>query len=107
MIADVYLQDLRALIADAPQVFVFEGVEYIGTISGANNRRKLEIGGFDEMPEMTLVIALKDADGAATFDGLPEVNEKVTVGTVTYRIERTEIDPFNAGFQMDLRSQHV
>ncbi len=106
MTADIHGNDLRAMISDAPQLFTFSGNSYTGTISGLNMRRALELGGFEEGPEMTLVIALKDSVGANVFVTLPTVGQSVIIGTKTYRIDRTEIDPLNVGFQMDLRSAH-
>jgi hypothetical protein len=106
MTAAVHSSDLRAMISDAPQVFTFQGQEYTGTISGQNMKRELELGGFEEGPEITLVISIVDADGARPFVTLPIVGQQITIGTKAYRIDRTEVDPFNVGFQMDLRSAH-
>jgi hypothetical protein len=96
--------DLRVMIADAPQPFTFLGQEYTGMISGQTKRRRLEIGGFDDEPEMTLVINLRGVDNEPLFVTLPQVGQVVTVGITNYRIDRTEIDPFNVAFEMDLRS---
>jgi hypothetical protein len=93
------------MINDAPQEFYFNGEKFIGAISGQTERKALEVGGFDEEPELTLVIAIRDEYGALTMPALPVIGESIRIGTNTYRVDRTEIDQFNAGFQMDLRSK--
>lgn len=92
------------MIADAPQVFTHDGTEYTGTISGLNLSRRLEIGGFEEGPLMTLVVALIGSDGADTFPNVPAVGDHITVDDMIYRVDRTEIDPFSQGLQLDLVS---
>lgn len=104
--SDIYHADIRQMVSDAPQLFTWNGQEYIGAISGQSVRKRLEIGGFDEEPEMSLVIALRDEVGSPVFVTLPTVGEKVTVGTRQYRIDKTEIDQFNTAFQLDLKSIH-
>lgn len=103
-LATIAGNDLRAIIALDPVTFTFNGADYTGTVSGLNLRQPLEMGGFQDMPEKTLVIAIYDANGTPTIDPLPEVNEKVTISGTVYRIERTERDAEGAGYQMDLRS---
>lgn len=97
-------EDLRAIIAQDPVTFTFEGEEYVGTRSGLNLRQPLEIGGFQDEPEMTLVISIYRQDGSRTIEDLPNVNQKLTIGSTVYRIERTERDAEGVGYQMDLRS---
>jgi hypothetical protein len=76
-------------------------------ITGLSERKALEIGGFQEEPTMTIVIQLKDPDtGADIFSSLPNLNETVSLGGRTYRIERTEKDPFGYTMQMDLVTPH-
>lgn len=102
--SDIYHGDVRVMVADAPQPFTWNDQDYVGAISGQTVRKRLEIGGFDEEPEMILVVALRDEVGAKVFVTLPTVGEKVTVGTRQYRIDKTEIDQFNTALQLDLRS---
>jgi len=96
--------DLRSIIALDPVTFTFGGTDYTGTRSGKNLRQPLELGGFQDEPELTLVVALTDENGSPTIDPLPEVGEKVTIAGTVYRIDRTERDAEGAGYQMDLRS---
>lgn len=96
--------DLRQMIAEAPVVFTFDGADYTGTVSGKNLRRPLEIGGFQEEPELTLVINLKDAAGNATFVQAPVVGTDLRIGNHSYRVDRTELDEFSEALQLDLRS---
>lgn len=96
--------DLRAIIAESPVTFTFNGTDYTGTRSGLNLRQPLEIGGFQDVPELTLVVSIYQADGSLTMNPLPEVNEQVTIAGTNYRIERTERDAEGVGYQMDLRS---
>lgn len=102
--ADLQAADLRAIIADDPVTFVFAGEEYTGTRSGMNRRHTLEIGGFDDMPELTIAVCLKYADGSPTFVNNPALGERIRVNGIDYRIDRTEIDAAGVSFQMDLRS---
>lgn len=95
---------MRSIIALDPVTFTYGGTDYAGTLSGTNLRRPLELGGFQDEPELTLVIARSDANGSPTIDPLPSIGEKVTVNGLSYRIERTESDAEGAGYQMDLRS---
>lgn len=96
--------DLRNMIADSPTTFTFDGLEYVGAVSGKNLRRNLEIGGFQDEPEITLVVALKTAEGANTFTTAPRVKDDVLIGSTRYRIIRTELDEFSEALQMDLGS---
>lgn len=96
--------DLRTMIAEWPVPFTYRGVEYIGTVSGKNTRRPLEIGGFHTEPEVSLVINLKDAVGNPTFAQAPAVNDDIVVGHTRYRVDRTELDEFSESIQLDLRS---
>lgn len=92
------------MIADAPLEFTYAGFNYTGTMSGKNLRRPLEIGGFQDEPEITLVVALKTADGAPTFASPPTVGDDIFIGLHRYRVDRTELDEFSEGLQLDLRS---
>lgn len=96
--------DLRAIIAENPVIFTFNGTDYTGTRGGLNLRQPLELGGFQDEPEITLVVAISQADGSLTMNPLPEVNEQITIAGAAYRVERTERDAEGAGYQMDLRS---
>ena len=94
------------MIQDDPRTFQHGGTEYTGAASGLTRRRPLEIGGFEDQPEMVLIINLRDAHGGEVFPSVrPAVGDRVTVGAKTYRIESTEIDPFEECLQMDLRSK--
>lgn len=95
------------MIEDDPTYFTYAGTEYIGASSGINAMRPLEIGGFEEAPELTIAINLKTIAGDNTFgQDNPEVGDRITVDEVEYRIEKTEIDSFGESLQMDLRSKH-
>lgn len=96
--------DLRNMIADAPTVFTFNGNDYTGAVSGKNLRRPLELGGFQDEPEITLVVALKNDDGSPAFLPAPAVGDALLIGSHTYRVERTELDEFSQALQLDLRS---
>lgn len=96
--------DLRAMIAECPFPFTYRGAEYIGTLSGKNTRRPLEMGGFHTEPELTIVITLKDAAGNPTFVQAPAVDDDIIVGSTRYRVDRTELDEFSEAIQLDLRS---
>lgn len=98
--------DLRAIIAADPVTFTYNGAEYIGTRSGLNYRQTLELGGFQDEPEMSLVIAQFDQYNAPTIEPLPSIGEKITIGTKVYRIDRIERDAEGVAYQMDLRSQN-
>jgi len=100
--------DLIQMIEDDPTPFQYGGTEYIGASSGINSRRPIEIGGFEDMPELTIAINLKNLDGSELFGpDRPGVNDQITVAGVVYRIERTEIDSSQECLQMDLRSNHA
>lgn len=106
-LAETIRHDLLALIEDDPVTFQFEGVEYVGASSGIAARRPLEIGGFEEQPELTIVINLRRAEGDATFgQDMPQDGDRITVGERVYRVDRTEIDTHRECLQMDLRSPH-
>lgn len=99
--------DLITMIEEDPLAFLFNGVEYIGTGSGLNRTEPLEIGGFEERPELTIAINLKDTNGDLVFgQDRPAVNDRVTVGGKVYRVDRSEIDSMEECLQMDLRSPH-
>ena len=99
--------DLINMIEDDPIVFTYQSVEYRGASSGINARRPLEIGGFEEMPELTIAVNLRRYDGDEVFgQDRPSVGDHISVREVEYRIERTEIDSLEECLQMDLRSKH-
>lgn len=104
MFAQTLRSDLLQIIAENPVTFSFDGVEYTGTMSGKNLRVPLEIGGFQDEPELSIIIAIHDAYGNRVMNTLPAVGQKVTTGGTTYRIDRIETDVENVGLQMDLRS---
>lgn len=94
------------MIEDAPALFLFGGVEYRGTASGINRRRPLETFGFDDQPELTIAINIRDRYGAAVFgQDRPGIGSRITYQGTVYRVERTEIDCFDECLQMDLRSK--
>lgn len=100
--------DLITMISEDPTPFQFAGVEYVGIKSGINRRRPLEVGGFEDMPELTLVVNLRDGDGGLTFgQDRPTVGKYITIATTQYRIDRTEIDSYEECLQMDLRSKSI
>lgn len=103
-IGEMAAADLRTMIAEAPFVFRYDGIDYTGTLSGKSLRRPLEIGGFQEEPEITIVINLKDAAGNSTFVDAPTIGDDIIIGNHTYRVDRTELDEFSMALQMDLRS---
>jgi len=105
-LSDMAAADLRGLIADAPVTFTFDGADYIGTQSGISKRKPLEIGGFQDEPMLSIVINLADQYGTPTFSTQPDVGDKVSIGGITYRIDRTEIDEFAVALQMDLITPH-
>jgi len=106
-LADTVRRDILALIREDPVPFQFEGVEYVGASSGIAARKPLEIGGFEEQPELTIVINLRTREGDAVFgQDMPQEGKRVTVREVVYRIDRTEIDSVQESLQMDLRSPH-
>ncbi len=95
--------DLRNIIADVPQVFVFQGQEYTGSISGTNRTRKLEVGGFDDMPELSIAICLRQSDGTDTFVNAPVTGNRIRVNGIDYRVDRSEVDALRVGLRLDLR----
>lgn len=103
-IGEMIAADLRQMIADAPTVFTYDGLSYTGTVSGKNLRRTLELGGFQDEPEIVIVINLKDAAGNSTFVEAPTVGDDIIIGSHTYRVDRTELDEFSQALQLDLRS---
>lgn len=103
-IGQIAAADLRAMIAEWPVPFMYGGVEYIGTVSGKNTRRPLEIGGFQTEPEVTIVINLKDAAGNPTFAEAPSIGDDIIIGNTRYAVDRTELDEFSEALQLDLRS---
>lgn len=98
------VSDLNAIIAENPTRFTYRGSEYTGMVSGKTLRRPLEIGGFQDEPEIILVISRQDNSGNSILPQLPAVGELITIGRTTYRIESTEVDPFDCGYQLNLRS---
>lgn len=95
------------MIEEDPVSFTFEGAEYRGSSSGLNMRKPLQLGGFEEMPELTIAVNLRDAVGDLVFgQDRPDVGDYITTGGVVYRIDRTEIDSFEECLQMDLRSKN-
>jgi hypothetical protein len=105
-LADVLAADMRALIADAPMSFTFDGGTYTGTRSGIATRKPLEIGGFQEEPILSIAINLADAYGTPTFTTQPDTGDTVIIGSTTYRIDRTEVDEFGVALQLDLVTPH-
>lgn len=106
-LAETIRMDLIGIIQDDPTSFEWKENEYTGTSSGVSARRPLEIGGFEDQPELTISINIKQLDGGDTFgQDIPKVGDRITVENVTYRIDRTEVDSFGECLQMDLRSQH-
>ena len=101
---DLQARDMRRIVADLPMAFTFNGTDYTGTISGINATKPLEIGGFEELPEITLIVNLKDAAGGAVFSTRPEVNDRITIDDIDYRVMRTEFDPLAVALQMDLKT---
>lgn len=101
--AEFIAADLRNIIADTPQVFVFQDQEYTGSVSGTNRQRRLEVGGFDEMPDLSLVVCLKQSDGTDTFVNAPANGDRIRVNGIDYRVDRTELDAQRVGLRMDLR----
>lgn len=100
--------DLLAIIEDAPALFEFKGAEYRGTASGINKSRPLEIGGFEDRPELTIVINLKDASGAEVFgQDRPDVGDRITYRGTTFRVDSTETDSFEEALQLNLRSKDI
>ena len=104
--AEDYGRDMRNMINDAPKTFTFGGADYTGTISDLQDRVSLEIGGFEDEPIMTLVVALKTDSQQAVFTTQPAVNDKVTVDSVIYRVKRTEADQFGQTLEMALETPH-
>jgi hypothetical protein len=94
------------MIEDDPTTFTYAGAEYRGASSGINRRRPMEIGGFEDQPEMNLAVNLRDIDGGLIFgQDAPEVGDRITVGGIEYRIDRTEVDSMAECLQLDLRSK--
>ncbi len=105
-LAEVIRYDLIAMIEDDPTTFQFNGTEYTGTSSGVIRRRPLEVGGFDDQPEISIAINIYDRTGADQFGANPpQVGDRITVGPKTYRIDRTEVDAMGECLQLDLRSK--
>lgn len=104
-LAEAIRYDLLTLIEEDPAYFTFNGTEYVGAISGVVRRRPLEMGGFDDQPELTLAVNLRNVAGDAVFgQDRPDVGDRITYQNKTYRIDRTEVDSFGECLQMDLRS---
>ena len=100
--------DLIDIIEDDPATFQFNGVEYRGTVSGINNSRPLEIGGFEERPELSIAINLKDAQGGLVFgQDRPVVGSRITYREILYRVDSIEIDSFQEAMQLNLRSKDI
>lgn len=100
--------DIIDIISDAPATFQFGGKEYTGSASGLNRSRPLEIGGFEDRPELTIIINLKDASGANVFgQERPAVGDRITYRQTEYRVDSTEIDSDEQALQMNLRSKHI
>jgi hypothetical protein len=98
--------DLLAMIADAPVTATIEGTEYTGTYTGVVKRRPLEIGGFQEEPEVSIVFSLYDSSGIEVFSTRPAIGSQVVIGSRPYRVVRSEVDPFEIGIQLDLTTPH-
>jgi hypothetical protein len=93
------------MIEEDPVTFQFNGTEYRGAASGLNRRRPLEVGGFDEQPEITIAINIRNKDGDLVFgQDRPKVGSQITYKGKVYRVDRTEVDQFEECLQMDLRS---
>jgi len=94
------------MIDDDPVLFQFGGVEYMGASSGVNRRRPLEIGGFEDQPELSIAINLVNMEGDRVFgQDPPVVGSRITVNGIAYRVDRTEVDSFNECLQIDLKSK--
>jgi hypothetical protein len=105
--ADAVRSDLIVMIEEDPTAFIYNGTEYRGASSGINARRPLELGGFEDQPELTIAVNLRTAQGDLLFgQDRPDVNDRITVGGVEYRVDRTELDSLGECLQMDLRSKN-
>ncbi len=100
---DFIASDLRNIISDVPQVFVFKDQEYTGSVSGTSRTRRLEVGGFDDAPDLSLVVSLKKDDGTATFVNAPVCGDRIRVNGIDYRVDRSDIDALLVGYRIDLR----
>lgn len=106
MIPDEIRDDLLSMIEDDPALFQFNGVEYRGTISGINRSRPLEIGGFNDTPQISIAINLRDAQGDNVFgQDRPRVGSRITYRETEYRVDSTEIDTMEQAMQLNLRSK--
>jgi hypothetical protein len=103
-IGEMAAADLRNMIADAPVEFTFNGLVFVGTCSGKSFRRPLEMGGFEDEPDVTLVTPLKTPERAPVFGIAPAVGDYILIGQTTYKVDRTELDEFSESLQLDLRS---
>lgn len=95
-------RDLGFIVGDAPQEFTFQDSKYTGRIGLLSQVKRLEIGGFQEEPTLTLVVALSDATGNRTFGTRPKIGDRLTIATKEYRVVRSETDPFESMLTLDL-----
>jgi hypothetical protein len=105
--AEQIARDIRkSLIGDAEQVFTFQGSDYSGRITPLGMTRPLEVGGFQEEPTLSLLVALITAEGNRTFGTRPAVGDRVTVQGKDYRILSINTDNLGAFMSIDLTSVH-
>ena len=106
MIPEDLRLDLLDMIEDDPALFQFNGVEYRGTLSGINRSRPLEVGGFTDLPQISIAINVKDAYGDNVFgQDRPRVGSRITYREAEYRVDSIEIDPQEEAMQLNLRSK--
>ena len=97
---------MRNIIADVGVTFYHGGLEYVGTRGALVSASNLQTGGFLEEPDLSLTINLEDEDGDDVFTTEPVVGDQITIGSSTYRIEKTHRDEFASALQMDLTTTH-
>ena len=111
--AEEWREQIANMIDDAPATFTYNGTDYIGTTGSRGDRKNLDDGGFLHAYDYWLVVGrekrtrvLNSADvvWTATFKTEPDVEEKVVIDGVEYRIEHKVIDEFGAGIQFSLVS---
>ena len=107
MTANQIARDARWKYRDFPsEPIVISNVEYACVrVTGLTSRRPLEIGGFQDEPEITISVSNIDLEtGGCVFSTLPEVGTVALFGGENYRIDRIEEDSFSSDVLMDLRS---
>ena len=98
--SDLIARDMLGIIADAEETFTWNGADYACTRSPINRTKPLEVGGYMDIPDLTVVTTYKkeapNGDLVSRFpsDIAPDINAQMTIDSVAYRITGRTIDEF-------------